>query len=643
MMHNSILASTLLVASHLLAPVALDQRDGTTDLIVTGKVSSAVGGPIHGANVHVTSLGLSVGTDAAGVYQLAVPARLRGKMLQLRVRAIGYAPQMREVRLSRDTTAADFTLKQDVMALEQVVVTKGAAAAGLYGGGPTVLMRSRASADGALARDRVPGDSADPRRDLGGEDYARIVDNPFRSPLAAPRSTFGVDVDRASYSNVRRIITVDRQHPPKDAVRIEELINYFPYEQSGPTDDRPFAVTTDVAAAPWAPEHLLVRIGLQARAIDLASAPANNLVFLIDVSGSMQSDDKLPLLKQAFRMLVAQLREQDRVAIVVYASSEGLALASTSGADKPALLAAIDRLEAGGSTAGGAGIRLAYDIAKAQFITGGNNRVILATDGDFNVGTTSNAELERLVEARRREGTALTVLGFGAGNLKDERMEMLADKGNGNYAYIDSPLEARKVLVHEIGGTLVTVAKDVKLQVEFNPGVVAGYRLIGYENRVLRDEDFKDDTKDAGDMGSGHTVTALYEIIPVGASDAARVPRPDSLRYLQSATVRPSTAELMHVRFRYKAPDDAVSIPMDVIVPSRVAPATSDFRFAQAVAAFGMVLRDSEYKGTASAAMVLELASGALGSDRWGYRADFMRLVSAYSDLPRATAERGSR
>jgi Ca-activated chloride channel family protein len=388
-----------------------------------------------------------------------------------------------------------------------------------------------------------------------------------------------------------------------------------------------------------------VRIGLQARTIDLAAAPANNLVFLIDVSGSMSSEDKLPLLKHALRLLVTQLRELDRVAIVVYAGSQGLVLPSTSGAEKIVLLEALERLHAGGSTAGAAGLRLAYDVARKSFIEGGNNRVILATDGDFNVGVTSNAELERMIETRREEGTALTVLGFGAGNIKDDRMEMLADKGNGNYAYIDSPLEARKVLVQEFGGTLVTVAKDVKLQVEFNPAVVAGYRLIGYENRVLADEDFTDDKKDAGDMGAGHSVTALYEIIPVGTSDARRVRTTGPRRYLVFPAARPAAGaearpadELMYVKLRYKAPTDSVSVPMEVIVPNRVTAASEEFRFVQAVAAFGMTLRASEYRGNATAAMSLELAGGALGADPHGYRSDFIDLVRSYERL-RGVAE----
>jgi Ca-activated chloride channel family protein len=641
MMRESRGVRTLLASALLLFAVPVGYAAERAAVVLTGTVRSDAGAPLAQAQVYIQELTISVATDGAGRYRIVVPERHRGTAVMLRARAIGYAPQVARIELVRDTIVTDLVLRRDINRLQEVTVTKGAAAASLYGGGVQTRVPF---AIGRVTASELPVANPDPGRDLSGEDYARIVDNPFRPPRVAPLSTFGVDVDRASYANVRRIITVDRQHPPADAVRIEEFLNYFPYDYDAPEGRHPFNVQTDVTRAPWAPEHLLVRIGLQARRIDLESAPANNLVFLIDVSGSMGTPDKLPLLKQAFGMLVDQLREQDRVAIVVYASSEGLALPSTSGADKPTLHGVIGMLEAGGSTAGGAGIRLAYDVAKKHHIRGGNNRVILATDGDFNVGITGAGELERYIEARRTEGTALTVLGFGAGNLKDARMEMLADKGNGNYHYIDSALEAKKVLVEEMGGTLVTVAKDVKLQVEFNPAVVAGYRLIGYENRVLATEDFKDDRKDAGDMGAGHSVTALYEIIPAGASDAADVPLPDSLRYTRRDRVTTSdTREVMFVRLRYKPPTDSVSIPMEVAVPNRVAEASDDFRFAQAVTAFGMVLRDSKHKGTATTALALQLAEGAIGEDRGGYRADFVRLVRDYQRLPKAVTAKQDR
>lgn len=609
------LTSAALALMLLAVAVPLGHASPFDAIVITGRVTSVSGQPLYGAGVGVEAAAVAVGTDANGTYRLTLPPSRRGSRVVVRARLFGYAPVVKQIALDRDSITVDFVLSPDINRLSQVVVTGGHAAGTVHA---KVGFASVASSP----------------RDLRGESYARINENTFRSPLVVPRSTFGVDVDRASYSNVRRIIRVDGQQPPVDAVRIEEFINYFPYAYPAPTGEHPVAIRTDVAAAPWAPEHLLVRIGLATRAIDFSAAPANNLVFLIDVSGSMSSADKLPLLQQALSVLVEHLREQDRVAMVAYAGYSGLVLPATSGAEKEKILDAIEQLTAGGSTAGAAGIRLAYDIAHKNYIAGGNNRVILATDGDFNVGVTDNAELERLIVQRRREGTALTVLGFGAENIQDDRMEMLADKGNGNYAYIDSRLEARKVLVHELGGTLVTVAKDVKLQVEFNPAVVAGYRLIGYENRLLNDEDFADDQKDAGDMGAGHTVTALYEVIPVGARDAAGVRLPDSLRYATRA--RPAVGqgtEMMFVKLRYKRPADSTSVQMEHPVPHRVTAADTDFRFAQAVAAFGLVLRASEHRGTASAEMALELAKGAVGADSRGYREDFIELVSSYQRM----------
>ncbi len=621
------LARAALVLGLLGGSAVPGPRDHAAPVILTGRVTTAGGAPLYGANVTIDAAHLSVGTGTDGRYRIEVPEAHRGAQLVVRARAIGFVPQVRSVRFDRDSVTADFALPQDVNRLSQVVVTGstgkvvGAAASALYGGGTAEAGRMPFTVAQVTADDL-------PARDLRGERYAAITDNPFLSPGTDPRSTFAVDVDRASYANVRRIITVDRQRPPVDAVRIEEMLNYFDYDYTAPAGPHPFALDAEVARAPWAPAHLLVRLGLQARRLDLATAPANNLVFLIDVSGSMQSEDKLPLLKTAFRLLVAQLRPQDRVAIVTYAGTEGLALPSTSGADKARILAALERLEAGGSTAGGAGLRLAYDVAKANLLPEGNNRVILATDGDFNVGITDNAELVRFVTARREAGIALSVLGFGAGNLQDERMEKLADAGNGNYNYIDSPLEARKVLVNEMGGTLVTVAKDVKVQVEFNPAVVARYRLIGYENRLLADTDFKDDRKDAGEIGAGHTVTALYEIVPVGSAVGG-----DTLRYARPVATAAARDELLFVRLRYKRPADSVSVPFEAVVPNRVGEASGDFRFAQAVAAFGMVLRRSEHRGTASAPMAAALAEGALGDDRFGYRREFVSLVRSFEAL----------
>jgi Ca-activated chloride channel family protein len=490
--------------------------------------------------------------------------------------------------------------------------------------------------------DRLAGvrGSAEPR---DREQYAVIDENPFLAVSANPRSTFSIDVDRASYRNVRRFIREGRL-PPRDAVRIEELVNYFPPNvATGEDGENPFTVASEVAPAPWNRDHRLVRVVLQGRQIETAALPPSNLVFLIDVSGSMQSADKLPLLKQAFQLLVAELRPQDRVAIVVYAGNAGLVLPSTPGDRKDRILDAINDLEAGGSTAGGAGIRLAYEVARQHYMAKGNNRVILATDGDFNVGTSSDAELVQLIEEKRKQGTFLTVLGFGTGNLQDAKMEQLADRGNGNYAYVDDIMEARKVLVHEIGATLVTIAKDVKVQVEFNPARVAAYRLIGYENRLLRDEDFADDTKDAGEMGAGQTVTALYEIVPVGAPDADRVRRPDSLRYSTPAprAAAANTRELMYVKLRYKDPSGSASRLFDhAIVDAGHAP-SDDFTFTAAVASFGMLLRQSEHRGRASFEDVIAMADRAKGADPFGYRAEFVKLARAAQQLaPEATAQR---
>lgn len=466
--------------------------------------------------------------------------------------------------------------------------------------------------------------------------YDRIVDNPFLAALRNPLSTFAADVDRASYGNIRAQLTWGHV-PPKDAVRIEELINYFGYDypEPEPGATHPFTVTTEVTAAPWNRAHQLVRIGLQTRKVATRDLPPSNLVFLVDVSGSMNSPEKLPLVQASLRLLTRQLREQDRIAMVVYAGAAGLVLEPTSGAEQARILEAIGRLQAGGSTAGGAGIALAYKVAKEHFLEGGNNRVILATDGDFNVGASSDAEMERLIEQERRHGVFLTVLGFGMGNYKDSKLEKLADKGNGNYGFIDSPLEANKMLVQEMAGTMLAVAKDVKLQVEFNPRWVLGYRLIGYENRALRAEDFNDDRKDAGEMGAGHSVTALYEIVPTGFRSDVAIRGIDSLRYQQAAV--PDAArggdELLFVKVRYKAPDGNTSKLLTHPVANRVVAPSTDLLFTAAVAEFGMLLRDSEYKGASSLDDVRSLARRGLGADPHGYRAGFLELVETYGRL----------
>jgi Ca-activated chloride channel family protein len=479
---------------------------------------------------------------------------------------------------------------------------------------------------GTLAKEEEPG---------AGERYAQIDENPFLEASRAPLSTFSIDVDTASYSNTRRFLS-DGQLPPRDAVRIEELVNYFSYDYPQPAGGEPFSVKAEVADCPWNTQHRLVQIGLQGKKISTEDMPPANLVFLVDVSGSMNEAHKLPLVKSGLRTLAEQLTARDRVAVVVYAGSSGLALPSTPGDRKNDIIGALERLEAGGSTNGGAGIQLAYSVAEQNFIRGGTNRVILATDGDFNVGVTGDEELVRLIEEKRQRGVSLSVLGFGAGNLNDSMMEKLADKGNGNYAYIDSESEARKALGEQAAGTLLTIAKDVKIQVEFNPRLVAGYRLIGYENRMLAAKDFNDDRKDAGEIGAGHTVTALYEIVPAGQK--IENPGVDELKYSRPAEEPQGTAsgELMTVKLRYKEPDGDTSKPLNVGVPdsrASYANASQDFKFAAAVAEFGMLLRGSRYKGQASYNSAAELARASIGADLQGHRTEFVKLIESARSL----------
>ena len=469
------------------------------------------------------------------------------------------------------------------------------------------------------------------RPSLGTESYARTNENGFVRVSQEPLATLSIDVDTASYSNVRRFLN-QNQMPPADAVRIEELVNYFTYDYARPTGGRPIGASMTVTAAPWNPRNRLLRVGIRARDVDEGRRPLSNLVFLIDVSGSMATPQKLPLVKSGLKLLVDQLGENDVVSIVVYAGSSGLALPPTRGDRKDAIARALDSLEAGGSTNGAAGIQLAYNQATANFIRGGVNRVILVTDGDFNVGITDQSQLTRLIEDRAKSGVFLSVLGFGMGNLKDSTMEKLADMGNGHYAYIDTLNEARKVLVEQVSGTLVTVAKDVKMQVDFNPAKVEAYRLIGYENRVLRPEDFNNDLKDAGDMGAGHTVTALFEIVPRGGTVPGAPVDPSVFQPATRAAPPPASnsRDLLVLRLRYKLPDAAESTRMDLPLADRdvkFSDADADARFAAAVAAFGMVLKDSPYRGTATLGWVLDTATTSAGQDRGGYREEFVSLV----------------
>ena len=468
------------------------------------------------------------------------------------------------------------------------------------------------------------------------EDYDYIVENKFLAATQNPLSTFSIDVDEAAYSNVRRYLQ-NGSIPPAGAVRIEEMINYFDYNYPKPLNEDPFTVNTEMSDCPWNPQHRLVHIGLQGKEIPIENLPAANIVFLIDVSGSMDEPNKLPLVQASMNMLTDQLREKDKVAIVVYAGSAGLVLPSTSGSNKTKIKEAINNLEAGGSTAGGEGIRLAYKVARENFLKEGNNRVILATDGDFNVGMSSDDEMVRLIENERKSGVFLSVLGYGMGNYKDNKMQQLADKGNGNHSYIDNINEARKVLVSEFGSTLFTIAKDVKIQIEFNPGKVQAYRLIGYENRMLDAEDFNDDTKDAGELGSGHTVTALYEVIPVGVKDEF-TKSVDPLKYQSNdkRSANNNTNEIMTIKLRYKQPDGDISkLITNTVIDNHISLTnTSDnFRFSAAIAEFGLLLRSSEFKQQASYQQVVTIAKSAKGNDINGYRSEFIQLVQSAGSL----------
>jgi Ca-activated chloride channel family protein len=469
------------------------------------------------------------------------------------------------------------------------------------------------------------------RNDFPNESYDGIQENLFKRSTASPLSTFSIDVDKAAYSNIRRMIN-NGQEIPRNAVKIEEMVNYFSYDYSQPEGKHPFTIHTEVVQTPWHNETQLVRIGLQGKTYDNDKLPASNLTFLIDVSGSMDATNKLHLLKKSFKLLVNQLREKDRVSIVVYAGAAGVVLMPTPGDQKEIILEALERLQAGGSTAGGQGIKLAYELAEQNFKKDGNNRVLLATDGDFNVGASSDSDMQTLIEKKRESGVFLSVLGFGYGNYKDSKLEMLADKGNGNYSYIDNMQEAHKVFGKEFGGTLYTIAIDVKIQVEFNPKKVQAYRLIGYENRLLADEDFIDDTKDAGELGSGHNVTALYEVIPVGVS-SHYLKNSSNLKYTKNEVTNIYTDELFTVKFRYKKPDGDKSIEMVHVQDTKISIASEDMNFVSAVALMGMNLLQSKYDNGASMKDVIKLAKRGRGKDDDGYRAEFIRLVESYRYL----------
>ena len=617
---------TLFLIAILLTAFACNVSSKT----ITGTVIDENGNPLAGVNIVIKGTSTGTVTDLNGKYQIVnaqntdvLAFTLTGFVAE-EVKVGNKSIINVSLQTIKISEKEDEKIKKPEIN-DEIEIYKFAAEADASYDIQTVIPVTRMASKAKLAY--APGQyqayAAEP---FNTEGYSTIHENGPKKVVDDPMSTFSIDVDAASYANMRRFIN-NGQKPPMDAVRIEEMINYFNYDYPQPTDEHPFSINYELGDCPWNSDKKLLHIGLQGKEIEVENLPASNLVFLIDVSGSMSSENKLPLLKKAFKLLVNQLRDEDRVAIVVYAGSSGLALESTPGSDKQKILASLERLQSGGSTAGAAGLKLAYEVATKNFIKNGNNRIILATDGDFNVGQSSNAEMERLIERHRDMGVFISVLGFGMGNYKDDKMEIIADKGNGNYAYIDNIMEAKKVFINEFGGTLFTIAKDVKIQIEFNPAVVATYRLVGYENRLLNNEDFEDDKKDAGELGSGHTVTALYEIELTGMNKDTR-----NLKY-QQTVINKETAisdELATIKFRYKKPDGDKSILMEEVIKNNILPfkeTSENFRFSSSVAGFGMLLRESEYNKDLKYGMIIDIAKGAKGNDKDGYRSEFIRLV----------------
>lgn len=643
----------------------------TTTRTLTGRVTDNQGQGLPGVTVLLKGTHLGTSTTADGRYALAgVPAQ----GARLVVSFVGFTTQ--EVAVPTGSAPLNVVLRTDHKTLSEVVVTglNGRVAGVAVNRAPRKVRQDRSvatvtvkgntdapdlssmsgeSSAAGVGYFSAPTATYPARPEAGaGDTYAKIQENAFHPVSNEPLSTFSLDVDNASYTNVRRFLN-EGELPPRDAVRVEEMLNYFRYELPAPAANAtaPVRISAELSDCPWAAGHQLARIGIQAKKMETASLPPANLVFLVDVSGSMMGADRLPLVRAGLKLLVRQLRPQDHVALVAYAGAAGLVLPPTAGSQQNTILEAIDRLEAGGSTAGGAGLRLAYSTAQQYFKKEGNNRVILASDGDFNVGESSDAAVEQLIINQRETGVFLTVLGVGRGNLHDSRMELLADKGNGNYAYLDNLDEARRTLVAQFGGTLFTVAKDVKLQVEFNPARVASYRLLGYENRLLANEDFNNDRKDAGELGAGHTVTALYEIVPVGSAN----PLVDKLKY-QPAAYQPGqdvltksaslTTEVLTVKLRYKEPQGNTSqLLAQPLVGAAlpIAQASADQQFAAAVAEFGLLLRQSEQRGTATYASATQLAQAGRGPDADGYRAELLRLIQLAQGLAPAGKDVGVR
>jgi Ca-activated chloride channel homolog len=612
-MKKLIFLSTMVLSLYMLT------TNCSANLTVKGTVSEA-GQPLPGVSIVEKGTSNGVITDMNGDYSITVGS----ESAVLQFAFVGYETQ--ELKLS-GRTVINVQMVPSVMELQEVVVIG-------YGAEYKSDVTGAVSSVPMFSRSKQKACASQTAYDMvyvehNTEGYSTIHENGYKDVKLNPLSTFSIDVDAASYANMRRFLN-NGQRPPIDAVRIEEMINYFKYNYPQPEDGHPFTVNQELAECPWNKDHKLLHIGLQGLEIPTDKLPPSNLVFLLDVSGSMSDYNKLPLLKSAFKLLVSQLRPEDRVAIVVYAGASGLVLPSTKGSEKNIILESLERLEAGGSTAGAAGLKLAYETAEKSFMEKGNNRIILATDGDFNVGQSSNAEMERLIEQEREKGIAISVLGFGMGNYKDDKMEIIADKGNGNYAYIDNIQEAKKVFINEFGGTLFTIAKDVKIQIEFNPARVKEYRLVGYENRLLNEEDFENDKIDAGELGSGHTVTALYELVLTDSKKYGD----DRLKY-QTTSVNDyakETREIATIKLRYKKPDGYTSSLIEEVVTDEyktLAQTSDNFRFSAAVAEFGMYLRNSEFKGETCIDSVIELAGNSKGKDEEGYRSEFVRLVKS--------------
>jgi Ca-activated chloride channel family protein len=613
-----------LLALAILASFTTRAFFGNESITITGRVTDEQNLPLTGVTVSELGVNNQVLTDSNGIYKL----QISHPGAKLRISYPGYQVVEFEVNA---TLVKNISLKTISQGLKETVVM-----------GYSMKMRNTITPGTILSKQPYTYDVIAPAdyeqeqepADYNREGYDAITENRFKKVTENPLSTFSIDVDAASYTNVRRMIT-NGILPPAGAVRIEEMINYFHYDYPQPMEEHPFSITTEITNCPWNEKHQIALIGLQGKKVSTEKLPPSNLVFLIDVSGSMNDENKLPLVKVSLKLLAEQLREKDRVAIVVYAGNAGLVLPPTNGADKKTINKAIDHLEAGGSTAGSAGIKLAYKTASEYFMKEGNNRVILCTDGDFNVGASSDDELERMIEMERGSGIYLSVLGFGMGNYQDAKMQKLADKGNGNHNYIDNLNEAKKVLVNEFGGTLFTIAKDVKLQVEFNPSKVQSYRLIGYENRVLNKEDFNNDKKDAGELGSGHTVTALYEIIPTGVVNKYEE-ETDDLKYQKPLNIVNGGNELMTIKFRYKDPAGTKSKLIIHPVVNEVKPfeaASNNIQFAASVAEFGMLLRNSEFKQKANYNQLLSIAQNSKGNDTAGYRKEFIELVKKAAGL----------